>query len=201
MNKFVIADPRRCLGCYTCMAACIENHREAGLQAYPRLLLTHTRSGTMPVQCRHCDDAPCAAVCPVHAITNLDDSVRLNESLCIGCKLCNLVCPFGAAFLGGTLPASHEINVTQYSFKQAPVWPPNNGNSRSIEPVNPILDWRVGQKTVAVKCDLCYFREAGPACVEICPTKALHLVDEQSMHTAGQAKRMRTVKAVARGEL
>jgi hydrogenase-4 component A len=32
---------------------------------------------------------------------------------------------------------------------------------------------------VAVKCDLCYFREEGPACVIACPHKALVFVDEQ----------------------
>jgi hydrogenase-4 component A len=201
MNKFVIADPRRCLGCYTCMAACIETHREAGLQASPRLLLTHTRFGTMPIQCRHCEDAPCAAVCPVHAIRMIDDSVRLNESLCIGCKLCNLVCPFGAAFLGGTPPATHEINTGQHVFTQIPIWPPDGNGKDRIEGINPILDWRVGVKTVAVKCDLCYFRNEGPACVAVCPTKALRLVDEQSLSEGGGSRRTMAVKKLVQGEM
>ncbi|EKJ9694703.1 4Fe-4S dicluster domain-containing protein, partial [Salmonella enterica] len=29
----------------------------------------------------------------------------------------------------------------------------------------------------AIKCDLCWHREAGPACVEACPTSALQCVD------------------------
>ena len=64
MNHFVIADPRRCIGCYACIAGCVENHRKAGLQAYPRLYVTHTRAGVMPIQCRHCEDAPCAVGMP-----------------------------------------------------------------------------------------------------------------------------------------
>jgi len=43
-----------------------------------------------------------------------------------------------------------------------------------------LLAWNIGQKSVAVKCDLCYFREQGPACVEACPHKALVLIDDQA---------------------
>ena len=64
MTKFVIADPKLCIGCYTCMPACVVVHQEAGLQAYPRLHVTHTPHGTMPMQCRHCEDAPCSKACP-----------------------------------------------------------------------------------------------------------------------------------------
>lgn len=32
----------------------------------------------------------------------------------------------------------------------------------------------------AIKCDLCWHREAGPACVEACPTSALQCVDEHT---------------------
>src|SRR5512143_2633420 len=96
MNHFVIADPSKCIGCYACVAGCVESHREAGLQAYPRLYIIHSPAGTMPLQCRHCEFPNCAAVCPVKAITLKNDVVTLNETLCIGCKLCALACPFGA---------------------------------------------------------------------------------------------------------
>jgi len=44
-----------------------------------------------------------------------------------------------------------------------------------------LLKWNVGQKTVAVKCDLCYFRPEGPACVIACPHHALVLVTEDML--------------------
>ena len=47
MIPFVIADSRRCIGCFACQAACVENHRRVGLQAYPRLIVTYTPAGTM----------------------------------------------------------------------------------------------------------------------------------------------------------
>jgi hydrogenase-4 component A len=81
MNHFVIADPRRCIGCYACVAGCVESHRKAGLQAYPRLYIIHTPpAGTMPIQCRHCEEPSCAAVCPVKAITRQGNSINLNET-------------------------------------------------------------------------------------------------------------------------
>ena len=37
MNRFVIGDPKDCIGCNTCMAACSEVHKAFGLQSFPRL--------------------------------------------------------------------------------------------------------------------------------------------------------------------
>jgi len=52
----------------------------------------------VPLQCRHCEDAPCIAVCPTRAIyrQNPESPVLINAALCIGCKFCIMVCPFGA---------------------------------------------------------------------------------------------------------
>ncbi|HCC11719.1 MAG TPA: electron transporter, partial [Atlantibacter hermannii] len=96
MNRFVIAEPQLCIGCNTCMAACSEAHKAQGLQSHPRLTVTRADAQTAPMLCRHCEDAPCARVCPVNAITHENNAIVLNESLCIGCKLCGLACPFGA---------------------------------------------------------------------------------------------------------
>jgi hydrogenase-4 component A len=200
MNRFVIAEPRRCIGCYACIAGCVENHRKAGLQAYPRLYVTHTPAGTMPVQCRHCEDAPCAVVCPVRAISFRDNSVQLNESLCIGCKMCALSCPFGAIVPGGTPVPKFEFNVGQYTYINTPYQPePMYLRELSLRDRLSLLNWNVGQKTVAVKCDLCYFDEQGPACVRACPHKALSLVDAQTAYPTALVQQMKTVAVVAEG--
>jgi hydrogenase-4 component A len=176
MNCFVVADYSRCIGCFACQAACIENHRRVGLQAYPRLIVTRTAYGTMPIQCRHCDSPSCVAVCPVKAITLDGNSIHLNESLCIGCKMCALACPFGAISPGGTPVPKLEFNVGQYlytnnPYQSAPMYLRElNQDSLSL------MSWNIGQKTVAIKCDLCYFSEDGPACVIACPHKALRLM-------------------------
>lgn len=200
MYHFVIADNRKCIGCYACVAACTEAHRAAGLQAYPRLHVTRTPQGIMPIQCRHCEDAMCALVCPVKAITHTENSILLNESLCIGCKMCALACPFGNILPGGTPVPGLELNLGNYSFINTPLEPdPMYLREISYQEQLSLLAWNIGQKTVAVKCDLCNFRGRGPACVEACPHKALFLVDDELPVPESLRERMKETVSLAGG--
>ena len=195
MNHFVIADPRRCIGCYACVAGCVESHRKAGLQAYPRLYILHALpAGTMPIQCRHCEEPACAAVCPVRAITRQDHSIILNESLCIGCKMCALACPFGAIIAGGTPVPKFEFNVGQYTYVNTPYQAdPMYLREFALQERLSLLNWDVGQKTISVKCDLCYFSEGGPACVIACPHKSLSLIDDETDYSAEFVEQIKSV--------
>jgi hydrogenase-4 component A len=196
MNHFVIADNRKCVACFACVAACTEAHKEAGLQAFPRLYVTITPSGAMPMQCRHCEDAMCAMVCPVKAITYEAHSIHINETLCIGCKMCALACPYGAIIPGGTPVPGQELMVGHYSFMNTPFEPdPMFLRELSYQEQLSLLNWNIGQKTVAVKCDLCGFREEGPACVIACPHKALSLVTDTI--PAGKVEFFERMKNVA----
>lgn len=105
MNTFIAIEPDRCIGCGTCLAACSHGHRVAGLQAEPRLALTFTPQVTAAVTCHQCEGAPCLAVCPVDAIKRTEEAIVVNEQTCIGCKLCAVVCPFGAIHPSGTSTA------------------------------------------------------------------------------------------------
>ncbi len=51
-----------------------------------------------PRSCLHCEDAPCVTVCPTGASYKRaeDGIVLVDESMCIGCKLCSWACPYGA---------------------------------------------------------------------------------------------------------
>ena len=197
MNPFVIADSRRCIGCFACQAACVENHRRAGLQAYPRLIVGYMPEGTMPVQCRQCDDAPCATVCPVKAIAIRLSTVQLDETVCIGCKMCGLACPFGAILPGGTPIPSYGFNSGQYSYVNNPYQAePMHLREMNQQEVLSLLSWHIGQKKVAVKCDLCFFDPEGPACVRACPHKALRLVDGKGNDDGEGVKRMKAVASV-----
>lgn len=105
-NPFVIADAGKCIGCKACELACFAVHnRENGVSAavgtitipvIPRLYVTKAGRSAAPVQCRHCENAPCAAACPVGAIRQENGAILIDEERCIGCKACALACPFGA---------------------------------------------------------------------------------------------------------
>jgi Fe-S-cluster-containing dehydrogenase component len=56
------------------------------------------RTVHFPKSCLHCDNAPCVTVCPTGASYKRaeDGIVLVEESKCIGCKLCSWACPYGA---------------------------------------------------------------------------------------------------------
>ena len=201
MNRFVIADPKLCIGCYTCEAACVDVHENVGLQAHPRLTVTHTPQGTMPVQCRHCEDAPCAQVCPVGAITHTNGMIQLNESTCIGCKMCALACPFGAIEPYGSSPLSQQMPFDSQVAPPGVVLSEPLATGETLGPLNALLEWSPGVRSVAIKCDLCYFRDEGPKCIQVCPTKALRIVDPDAIATSISAKRQQTVEKTVRHKL
>jgi carbon-monoxide dehydrogenase iron sulfur subunit len=109
MTKIIVTDPDRCLGCKTCVTECALAHSEAetiyeglapGTSARPRVHVEAVSGPceAIPVQCQHCQDAPCISVCPTEAISRESDNspVLLNQDRCIACRLCMCVCPFGA---------------------------------------------------------------------------------------------------------
>lgn len=104
MNSFVIANPNRCIGCRTCLIACVAAHskeniflsKEENFEFNPRLSVIRTANVTGPIQCRQCENAACLNVCPNGSITNKDGVVTINKNTCIGCKTCAVACPFGA---------------------------------------------------------------------------------------------------------
>jgi Fe-S-cluster-containing dehydrogenase component len=58
--------------------------------------------GTQPavyrkLQCMHCNEPCCAAVCPVHAFEKTPEGpVLYHAELCMGCRYCVMACPYYA---------------------------------------------------------------------------------------------------------
>lgn len=93
--------------------------------------------------CNHCDNPPCAQVCPVQATYKRDDGIVIvDHHRCIGCRYCMIACPYNARF---------------FNFKENEEWP-NKDHPRRAH-------------GVAEACTLCAHRlDVGlkPACVETC---------------------------------
>ena len=106
MAKYIVVNEQRCLACKSCVIECAMAHSQAetlveALSAdsppQPRVHVEPLGEYGMPLQCRHCEDAPCIAVCPTEAIRRLDENgpVLIDPERCIGCKFCLITCPFG----------------------------------------------------------------------------------------------------------
>jgi Fe-S-cluster-containing hydrogenase component 2 len=108
-GPFILVNPERCLGCHTCEVACAEAHTVAGNligavlageRLQPRNLVLQVDGIKLSTQCRQCEDAPCVKVCPTGATFRTETFTAVDQRLCIGCRLCVMVCPFGAIRTG-----------------------------------------------------------------------------------------------------
>jgi len=105
--KTVFVNPERCIGCKHCQIACTVAH-SASKNLYqaifeeplprPRILVAPGLylDTSFPNKCRHCNPAPCMTVCPTGAISRDAemDIVLVDETKCIACAMCAMVCPF-----------------------------------------------------------------------------------------------------------
>jgi len=123
VNSFVIGDASKCVGCRACEVACFKAHSNREESSKPifvkgkrrdiitRIHVVKNEKFSVPVQCRQCEDAPCANACPVGAIKEKEHVLVVEEELCIGCKACVMACPFGAIEVKGK---SEEVRKVAY---------------------------------------------------------------------------------------
>ncbi|MDK1019384.1 MAG: 4Fe-4S dicluster domain-containing protein [Actinomycetota bacterium] len=191
MTRYAMAvDLDLCQGCRGCMVACkVENNTvegnfwmyvfrfEAG--TYPDTKITF-----LPRPCQHCDNAPCVKVCPVGARFKREDGLVLTDAdRCIGCRYCELACPYGVNYFNWQKPEKAQYAIVDWRDESI-----ESVTGGLIPPYkNPDLDelWGDEQrrtaggghaKGVMEKCTFCVHRvEKGlePACVDSCPTNAL----------------------------
>ena len=114
----------------------------------------------------HCENAPCVEVCPVKASYYRPDGiVMMNYDRCIGCRYCEIACPYGG----------RAFNWKEFTEPNpaVPTW------GQPEVPRRP--------RGVVEKCSFCYQRidrglalgltpgvddQATPACVVACQTRA-----------------------------
>lgn len=159
-NGFILPDPTLCIGCLTCEVICSHVHEEQGLSSLPRIrIFNDPKTVVNPIirdnfgdrgqfhqsPCLMCPDAPCHYVCPADALVvePTTGARYVSENKCIACGRCAEACPFP------TLPESDAVNGETHDQRTRLTYDPD--------------------KNVYTKCDLCFWRDGGPACVERCP--------------------------------
>ena len=94
----MLINTKKCIGCYACRVACQRQNDLLPTQDFIRYEEHETGTypiETVPLQCMHCEDAPCVAVCPTGAaFIGADGIVGVDEGRCIGCKYCMAACPY-----------------------------------------------------------------------------------------------------------
>jgi tetrathionate reductase subunit B len=166
----MVVDLTKCReGCTACLDACRQENNVA-YHGDPRWDVhwirkvtlekhgdSHGHGGGKPMilLCNHCDNPPCAQVCPVQATYKRRDGiVVVDHHRCIGCRYCMIACPYNARF---------------FNFKETEHWPNKDFPKRS--------------HGVAEACTLCsHLLAVGrkPACVAACEAvgaNVLHVGD------------------------
>jgi len=165
----MVIDQGACLGCGYCTNACRAHNDIHPDISWNRVIESCEANGETTYvarPCMQCEHAPCVDVCPVKAsYYRADGIVMMDYDKCIGCRYCEVACPYNArafnweAFTGEN-PAVPEWGV-------------------------PEVDRR--PRGVVEKCSFCYHRidrgiaqgltpgvdpDATPACVVACPVGA-----------------------------
>jgi Fe-S-cluster-containing dehydrogenase component len=185
----MVIDLDRCTACQACSVACQAENNCPVPQAsdaqrgrtFTWMELTTFTEGEyprpklrmLPRPCMHCDEPPCIKVCPVKATYKGEEGiVGQIYGRCIGCRYCTTACPYTVRYFNWFVPQ----------------WP--EPMQKGLNP-----DVSVRPKGVVEKCTFCHHRlmrardqarmegrelrpgDYVPACVEICPAKAMAFGD------------------------
>jgi len=178
-TNILIIDDSLCIGCNNCEKACAETH--AGISRLDREAGPTFANVHIPTACRHCEQPHCMKDCPPNAIRRAESGeVYINDS-CIGCGNCVTNCPYDVIRLEYDAPP--KAGLFQWMLFGAGTGP---GQEPEYEPTAAAK--AKGKK--AVKCDACVGLDAGPACVNACPTgAAIRIGPEQFIDLVEERKR------------
>jgi menaquinone reductase, iron-sulfur cluster-binding subunit len=197
----MVIDLDKCTGCGACVTSCREENNVvvAGPENTQKdraifwMDMLRVNEGTfpefhsqlIPTPCNHCENAPCAKVCPVGATYfNEEGIVAQMWARCIGCRFCTVACPYTRRYFN---------------------WDPPEFSDADKSRLNPDVSTRpVG---VVEKCTLCHHRvrkvrEAAhaakrkitdaevhtlPACAQSCPSNCITFGDMADPESAVSA--------------
>lgn len=126
----MLYDVTRCIGCKTCVVACHEanfdnpyEEEEAAGDLYfapddlddrcrniIKLFKDGERTAYVKRQCMHCIDPACVGACMLGSLQKRQFGVvSYDPSRCVGCRYCQMACPFNIPKFEWDKPASHKI--------------------------------------------------------------------------------------------
>ncbi|MHA2027751.1 MAG: 4Fe-4S dicluster domain-containing protein [Candidatus Kariarchaeaceae archaeon] len=164
----MVIDLGKCDGCVDvevprCTQSCIDGHYTPDEAEYIKVFEVehneYSKKSYFPRPCQQCLDPPCVHICPVGAAWQRDGDrlTLIDQTRCIGCRLCMAACPYDVRFLHWEdNPKADQIPQDQYE-SQMPF---------SL----------VKERGVVVKCEFCGLQFVGllPHCVTSCHTGALY---------------------------
>jgi anaerobic selenocysteine-containing dehydrogenase/Fe-S-cluster-containing dehydrogenase component len=103
LGRGFVLDLHRCVGCAACVLACRLENGWSSANPWRRVLPLNLRRRPggptyfLSVACHHCSRPACLDACPSRAYEKRPDGLVIHhESRCIGCRYCEMACPFGA---------------------------------------------------------------------------------------------------------
>lgn len=168
----MVVDLERCDGCMECVSACSESNGLSQGSLWALIMPYKEPENEDPDYlfriCQHCTRAPCVMVCPTGARhRRLADGLVLTDyDVCIGCRYCEVACPYG-------------VNVFQWAD------PRMNGGDASggKRDARGIAVTGEPPRGVMGKCTFCPTRQDDPetrgstSCANACNMNALHFGD------------------------
>ena len=174
-------EQKRCIGCNSCVLACKAEHFLPPDILWSRVLIAET--GKYPtvtkliysIRCNHCQEPKCVEVCPTGATQQREDGiVWVDENECVGCRYCMVACPYQARTFNedGDKEYFPGQGLTEYEKMGKLLYPHQVG---VVQKCNFCLERIDAGLAKGLKPGI--DREATPACVISCPTKAMHFGD------------------------
>lgn len=104
LEKCVVCNPDKCLGCGICEFVCSAMKDKSLDPSFSRIRQVNLEpAGSMAIACVLCENPPCVVACPKGALAEEEKgAIRVDERKCHGCGWCILACRFGAITLHPT---------------------------------------------------------------------------------------------------
>lgn len=181
MRWGMVIDMKRCIGCYACVLACKAEHFLPPEIFWNRVIIGE--KGKYPaitkliysVRCNQCKEPKCVDVCPTGATKQREDGiVWIDENECVGCRYCMIACPYQARSIyedgdSGYFPGQ---GLTEHEKIGKLLYPHQEGVVQKCVFCKERIDAGL-EKGLTPGVD----RDASPACMIICPTKAINFGD------------------------